>query len=57
MEKIIDLLAIEAITDMDKIIDWYTIRLLGKQFNESVMQNGRLKIKRGYIFEGVKYYE
>lgn len=41
----------------ESIIKHFTIRMLGKAFSEAVMEDGRLVIKQGYIYKGVKYYE
>ena len=40
-----------------QVEEHYRIKLLGKPFNEAHNDNGRLVIKRGYILDGIKYYE
>lgn len=42
---------------LKQVEDHYRIKLLGKPFNEAYNENGRLVIKRGYILDGIKYYE
>lgn len=40
-----------------EVQDWLNIRMLGEPYVEAVNENGRLVIKRGYLYNGVKYYE
>ena len=40
----------------EKIVKHYRISLLGDPFSELHNENGRIVIKYGYIYEGVKYY-
>lgn len=37
--------------------DYYNIRLLGKPYSEAVEENGRILLRKGYIWDGKKYYE
>jgi hypothetical protein len=41
----------------EAVVKWFSIKLLGEPFAEAHRENGRLVIKRGYLFEGKKYYE
>lgn len=39
------------------VIKYYEITLLGQPFSEIEVDKGKIIIKRGYIYEGIKYYE
>lgn len=39
------------------VIKYYEITLLGQPFSEIEIDKGKIIIKRGYIYEGRKYYE
>lgn len=36
---------------------FYKLNLLGESFSEVIIENGKLVIKKGFIYEGIKYYE
>ena len=40
-----------------EVQDWLTIRMLGEPYAEMVEEDGRRFIRRGYVFNGKKYYE
>jgi len=41
----------------ENVSKYLAITLLGEAFSEVDIKDGSLKIRRGYIYEGVKYYE